>query len=426
VAVRNTYPDLLTTTANDWLDLFGPLGRFTQGGMEPPLHALKFQLEDGTRVESELYFIALDRPAHIRKLRGLQITFAWLNEVKELARPILDMIDLRTGRYQPYGADPKWHGVFGDTNAPDTDHWYYTLAEEDRPEGFVFYRQPGALIRHNGQWVMNPDAENVENLPGRTFYYLDGMQGKREDWIKVNFANEYGFVKDGKPIYEEYRDDVHCRPFEFHPRWPIHIGLDFGLTPAATISQRSQFGAWRTRYELVTREMGATNFAIELGHFLREKRIMPEQIAAITGDPAGDQRGHDSEESSVFSILSANGIKAKPARTQDPVIRRDAIGNKMTRMIDGQPAYQVHPDCRVLRKAHQGAYCYRRMQVTGMERFKDAPDKNEWSHVAEAEQYAAIGAGEGAELLRAAVQGQVRWNNQRAITDYDMFGGNKR
>ncbi len=36
--------------------------------------------------------------------------------------------------------------MLGDTNAPDEDHWYYRLAEETRPEGWEFFRQPGGLL----------------------------------------------------------------------------------------------------------------------------------------------------------------------------------------------------------------------------------------------------------------------------------------
>lgn len=401
VAVRNTYPDLFTTTIGDWLALFAGLGKFNGGGLEPPHHEIRFELEDGTTAECLLHFIAFDRPAHVRKARGLPLTFAWLNEVKELSLAVVDMLDLRTGRYRPNGQEPSWHGMFGDTNAPDLDHWYWKFAEEDRPQGWAFHRQPGGLVKVGAQWVINPDAENIANLPGKEAYYLDGMQGKREDWIAVNFGNQYGFVKDGKPIYEEYRDDVHCREFELNPRWDVHIGLDFGLTPAATISQRSPMGQWRTRYEVVTREMGATNFARVLGQFLRDKHL-DDRITSITGDPAGEQRGQDEDESTVFKILAKEGIHARPAHTQDPTTRREAIAQKMVALIDGEPGYLVHPECKVLRKAHQGAYCYRRLEVSGMDRFKDVPDKTEWSHVAEAEQYAALGAGEGRAVVRPA------------------------
>jgi len=65
-AVRNTYPDLETTTITDWLELWGDLGKFTNGN--PPIHKLKFNLDDGTEVHSDMIFLALDRQDAIKKL----------------------------------------------------------------------------------------------------------------------------------------------------------------------------------------------------------------------------------------------------------------------------------------------------------------------------------------------------------------------
>ena len=67
--------------------------------MSPPEHHLNFKLKDGTTVDAELIFLALDRPNCVKKLRGAQLTFAWLNEVKELDKSIFDMAYARCGRY---------------------------------------------------------------------------------------------------------------------------------------------------------------------------------------------------------------------------------------------------------------------------------------------------------------------------------------
>jgi len=129
-AVRNTYSDLLTTTVKDWLSLYGELGKYSDGNKKPPTQKLDFDLEDGTTVHAELVFIALDRPDSVKKLRGSQVTGFWLNEMKELPKAVVDMADLRHGRYPSKasgGVTPTWHGMLGDTNAPDDDHWYYNL-----------------------------------------------------------------------------------------------------------------------------------------------------------------------------------------------------------------------------------------------------------------------------------------------------------
>lgn len=396
-AIRNTYPDLLGTTAKDWLEMFGDIGRFVKSGYETPTHHLSFMLEDGTTVQSDVIFLALDRVEHVRKLRGLQLTAAWLNEMKELPFGVVQMIDLRVGRF-PQDVWPSWYGIFGDSNAPDTDHWYYTKAEEEKPEGWEFFKQPGGLTRasEDSPWVENTEAENIQNLPRG--YYLNGAQGKTPDWIKVNLANEYGYVQDGKAVHPDYVDSVHCKPFDLVKDAGLRIGLDFGLTPAAIFGQRTTTGQWLWRRELVTEDTGILRFAAELKRVLNE-HYAGWPIASITGDPAGDQRqAADNEERTVFQILEANGIKAEPAFTNQFTVRAEAANATLRRLIDGKPGLLIHPDCKVTRKGMAGGYCFRRMKVAGDERYRDEPDKNRFSHPCEAGHYMLMGGGEGHAL----------------------------
>lgn len=399
VCVRNTYPDLFSTTIKDWLDMFEGLGRFKQGGKEPPTHFLKFDLPDGTKVDAEIVFLALDREEHVKKLRGLQATWAWINEAKELPFSIVSMLDLRVGRY-PKDVRPTWYGIFGDTNAPDNDSWYFRLAEEMRPEGWKFLRQPGGIVRQSPDhpWRPNEQAENVHNLPRD--YYKNGAQGKQQNWVLVNLANEYGFVGDGRPIWPDYVDSTHCKVFELVPGLPLHIGLDFGLTPAAVIGQQMPSGQVRWRYEIVTTDTGVGRFARILKDFLAEK-CRGFSIATITGDPAGDQRQPgDNEERTVFQLLAVEGVIALPAPfNNDFTIRTEAVAKPLRTMIDGVAAVVIHPDMRVTRKGMQGAYKFRKLLVAGEDRYEEKPVKNAYSHPCEALQYGHLGMGFGHAVI---------------------------
>jgi hypothetical protein len=73
--------------------------------------------------------------------------------------------------------------------------------------------------------------------------------------------------------------------------------------------------------------------------------------------------------------------------------RLEAVRQQLTRLVDGKPALIVSPSCTALRKALSGGFHYRRMRVAGTERFSDLPDKGEYSHIADALQYALLGAG---------------------------------
>ncbi len=115
IAARNTYSELFSTTIKDWIEVHGDLGEFKQGNKEPPTHRLEFKLEDGTTVKSEVIFIAFDRPEHVKKARGIQTTWVWLNEAKEHSKSVVDMLDLRCGRYPSMkeGVKPTHYGMLG-------------------------------------------------------------------------------------------------------------------------------------------------------------------------------------------------------------------------------------------------------------------------------------------------------------------------
>lgn len=380
--IRNTYPELRTTTIKSWHQWVSPSrGRWVDTG--PPMQHI---VDD--ELDLEVIFLALDRPQDIAKLLSMELTGAWINEAREVPKAVVDGLTGRVGRYPSMlMGGSSWSGIIADTNPPDNDHWWYKLAEEKKPEGWRFFRQPSGL---------SADAENRKHLPPN--YYERQVAGKDPDWVKVYVHGEYGFVRDGKPVYPEFKDSVHVQDFELLPNTPLYVGIDFGLTPAATIAQRTPMGQWRVVGELVTQDMGAVRFAEVLRRTL-EDEYAGYDIAKVTGDPAGDTRAQ-TDETTPFQILRANGIPAVPACTNDFIRRRESVAVACSRLIDGSAGLLVHPRCQLLRKAMAGGYSYKRVQVGGEERYRDVPDKNHYSHVAESLQYLLVGGGESQNLLR--------------------------
>jgi hypothetical protein len=401
--VRNTYRELSDTTVKTWLFWVdeGQFGPFNHTGME---HHICFDLEDGTTVDCEVLFRALDKPQDIKKLLSLELTGAWVNEAKEVP---LTLVEALGDRVERYPANCSWCGVFMDTNPPDSDHWWYRLAEEDRPEGWEFFRQPGGLIEVDGKFLPNPSAENLRVLDedGNILvhgiprdYYTKRMSGKAPAHIRVYYCAQYGFVQDGKPVYPEYVDKLHA--LEEEPNvlpGLIYVGIDFGLTPAAVLGQRKTSGGWQWINELVTQDMGQVRFAELLKGMVQGE--YQNHTFEFFGDPAGVQRAQ-TDERTPFDILKAAGIPARPAPTNDFTIRRESVAAACGRIIDGVPGLQISPRCVNLRKGMAGAYQYKRLQVSGDERYQDVPDKGKFSHVCEAAQYLMVGAGEGKQLIR--------------------------
>jgi hypothetical protein len=391
--IRNTYRELKDTTLKTWLEWFPEdvFGKFNHGDMRHNINI--------SNIHMEVIFRALDKPKDIAKLLSLELTGAWINEAREVPKGILDTLTDRVRRFPPKReGGATYPGIIMDTNPPDDDSWWYRLAEMETPNGWEFYRQPGGLTEEDGIFIENPHGENTKNLDDH--YYLVGMAGKDPDYIRVYYCGQYGFVREGKPVWGEYIDHIHCpgNIYEPNPLLPIYIGIDFGLTPAASIGQRTINGKWVIFDELVTEDMGTTNFAKLLGQMLRAK--YPDFRFDIYGDPAGDVRSQ-TDEKTPFQILRKYGINAKPAYTNDFLIRRDAVGNALTLMVEGRPGFEITPQAKILRKAMNGGYCYKRMQVSGADKFADRPDKNKYSHVAESLQYMFIGAGEGFSVVRS-------------------------
>lgn len=408
VVIRNTFPELMSTTAKDFMTIFEDMGTYKGGGLEPPSYTMTFNMKDGTSVHHEMLFIALDMPKHVKKLRGHQFTWAWLSEAKELSKEIVDMADMRRGRYpslQLGGVIPTWSGMIGDTNQCDEDHWLYHYQEVLAPRGeledWAFFVQPGGVIKKHGRWVRNPKAENLANLdllaPG---YYDKRIQGKAEDWIKVNLGNEYGFVSDGKPVHPEYTDSLHsCENVDHLPTEPIVLGFDFGRTPACAILQLIG-QSWYCLDEYCATGMSAARFAPGLLSYLNQNYPGCEFIG--WGDPAGNNAG-EVVENSAIEILNLNGIPCEPAPSQDPLQRRAAVSQPLTTVgMNGRPRLMICKKAAMIRKGLAGKFCYRRLQVAGDEKFMDAPDKNAWSHPVEALEYGLLGEGEGIEELMSA------------------------
>jgi hypothetical protein len=386
VATRNTYGELTTTTLRTWLDWF-PEDRFGKVVHGAPIEQVcKWPLADGTQVELTMWFLALDRPEHVKKLLSLEITGGWMNEGREQPKAILDALTGRVGRY-PSKRDggATWFGVIADTNSPDTDHWWYTL-DEQRPEEFAFFAQPAGD---------GPEAENVENLP--PLYYERLKAGKTEEWIRVYVKGDYGYVQDGKPVYPEFRSNLHVGDFDLIKGLPLYGGMDFGLTPAGLWAQRKPNGQILIHRELVSEDMGVKRF----GALWRQETNLHYPnvpIERITGDPAGNARGDD--ELDTFQVLKGEQVHAVPAFTNSFTIRREAFAAPMTRLVDGLPGILIHRRCKRLIKALAGGYHFKRVQVAGSERYHDAPDKDMHSHVAEAGQYLLLGMGAARDLRR--------------------------
>ena len=394
--VRNTTPELRTTTLNtykQWIpESISPVTLH-------PIISTKINqpMPDGTKIESEIIFLAIDREEDVKKFGSLEVTGIFMNESRELVFKLVKTARERIGRYPsvidgyrdvyddngvltydaPKERDDngdlvlddsgefqykpcKRKALLMDTNPPDDEHWWYQLAEEgclrasedkalaikQTKKIFEFFDGPSPLIKEDGgTYAPNPKAENIKHLPGGFQYYLDMIAGNTEDHINVQVLGNYGMIRSGKPVYPQFNDQVHVSSDHFLPidGLPIGIGWDFGLTPSCIFAQLTPTGQLRVVAELVSDEMSVREFARDVVKPYMQHNFSGFEIAFSMADPAGNNRGEGEGKTSI-GILNDDDISheedylhmgfiTEPAPTNDPGKRVDAVARFLTKLV---------------------------------------------------------------------------------------------
>ena len=391
--VRATYPALRSTVIKSWKDWFKD--QITIVYSSPISGKIAMDLPDGTKLDIEIFFLALDKEDDINKLQSLELTGCHINEAAEVTKSILDMVRTRINRY-PAKKDggPTRPFVLLDYNSVSIDHWLYVIAEEAQPPRHSFYSQPPAMIFNGKDYTVNPYADNLVNLPDG--YYDDMVLGSEEDFINVFILNNYGNLRQGKPVYGAYDDKIHASNSSIQPLQgvPLIIGVDVGLTPAAAFTQLDSTGRMIVLQEIVTDDKSVQEFADSFLWPTIHNKYGKHKFELVV-DPAARNRSQN-DKRSAMDILVKAGLPVRLARTNEPLARREAVSYFLLRrggfLLDGQ-------QCPTLRKGFISEYKFEKIRGNAFTpRYKEKPEKNIFSHVADALQYAAMELSEGRTL----------------------------
>ena len=261
----------------------------------------------------------------------------------------------------------------------------------------------------------NPNAENTNNLPRG--YYLRQTGGKKESWIRQNLGNEFVHHSDGRPIHPDFNEQYHVADLAPLPSVPLYLGMDWGRTPACVICQQQPNGQWFVLEEIVMDNAGSDKLGATVKRVLTA-RYSGFHVSAATGDPSGTAMAQTRDETPIELFSLYSGIQAMPAHTNDFDLRVASLDNLLTQIIEGQPAIMIDRACQNLIGGLAGAYQFRRVQVTGTERYHDQPDKGPTSHITEALHYALLGAGESDMLFTQAWESEL---NDMPEYNYAIF-----
>jgi hypothetical protein len=338
-------------------------------------------------------FIALDRPEDVRKIKSLELTGCYINELSEVPQAALAHMKGRVNRYpsRAFCHEPYWSGIIADTNPPADDHWIHKDFEEQQFDGHKLFKQPPGLLKNeDGLWVRNPNADNAAHLPDD--YYEKLALGQSKEFIKVFCLGEYGSVGFGKLVYPEFNTDIHAVDhLDAIQGEGLIIDWDFGLTPACTVQQITSRGQLLILKEYVGEGMGIRSFAENIVIPGLKKDFPYCKVSLSVGDPAGNHRSEVFEEMSCIGELNSLGIPTIAAKTNDLAPRIAALRYFLNRMIDGKPALQLDKKkCPTLYKGFAKEYVYDRLAVAGEERYRDKPTKNMCSHPMNALEYGCL------------------------------------
>lgn len=395
LVIRDTYRNLERTTIPSWLEwLPKETGEFRGGSSgEPGRHHIVQPLADGSVLDLEVLFIAIQDWDIEDVFRGFPTTFIYVNEADRLSMDVIHVGRSRLGRYPAMRhAGPTWSGMWCDFNAPNWGEPIDEFFISDRPDGVAFFEQPSGL---------SPEAENMQNLPDG--YYEEQMNGQPEHWVGRFVRNELGHSREGKPVYPEMSMRIHVSRVSLQPlrQKKILVSADAGRSPAFTFMQKDFRGQIRILREIVLEDVGAKPAGERLADAAAE--FYPRfEIVGVCDPAAANPTETSADDDDVWMeiVSRSSGIRFRPARTNKAEVRRQGMRQCLTTMLSADtPAILISHECTVLARALAHGFRYPRRKLTA-DLYHETPEKNGYSHVAEAAEYGVLELTGFAEIMQ--------------------------
>lgn len=386
--IRQSYQQLSKNTVNTIRTILGGLVSVSDG--KPPTAHAKFPLADGTSVELDFVFYALESPGAANDALGAEFTIAVFDEVSSMAdEDLVTTFISRLGRYPSPAYGQRNDAIvcaLGATNGPLKAHWLYQWSQGLRNDLFAMiskrigrnyfklFRQPPALILNpDGTYDPNPAAENIDHLPGGHSYYYSMLTRPKKD-IQAYVLGEFADLSAGKVVYTAFRTDFHVIPqAKFLAQWGktgvIGLTFDFGRTPVCLCWKDLPGGGI-----VVFDEFTAADVSIDTmwQNVVRPALLerYPRCVAGRSGFTTGDPSGFDISqvvELSPYQVLQQHGldIEFPGGERKDKLEPRiEAVRQRLTRLdgVEGNPMLQVTDNCVQLIEALSSTYIYKEIR----------------------------------------------------------------
>ncbi|WP_127523657.1 hypothetical protein [Mesorhizobium sp. Z1-4] len=465
-AIRDTYREMAKTALATWLEFFPKGGPYTasdkdafSGGQDRPVkHVLEWDIlrpwyagkglweKRKTVIRLEMEFGAIGEQNLDSFFKGYEISMGWLNECDLVHEDAPGRLYGRTGRYPPRSEIMEWEAerlgttedpdsgaetmnvpriVCGDYNPPDESNWTYKrhIEEPEKWPGYNFFQQPSGL---------SPQAENRIGK-SRKQYEEEERQfgGPDTPESRRNVHGMYAPKASGTVIFSRFnvlrnRAD---QPLRIVKELPFYVGMDAGGRPAAKIAQIMPNGQLRHLREVISDAKivtGPSRFAENVMEVLL-RDFAGMRCAGAWADPSSwygaDKKA--GELAWVETVSMALQIPILPTASNDLGARFEAVDWYLGDIDANTPRMLVDPSCIYTIRGYVSQYQLTKnssaSKTDGLQ-----VEKNEYSHIIEADQYLCYGyRGPVAVKKEAAQMGRsgnvVPIRSVTAKSDFDVF-----
>lgn len=270
--------------------------------------------------------------------KSYQIAGFMIDEANEVDEDIYKRLKDRMRQMLPNRNRPRYQSILC-LNPTEEDHWI--------PQTFLYKK----LTNH--ELFQSTTFDNKANLPPN--YVEELQQMYAPDVLQRLLYGVFGKVHKGRPVYPQFKIEVHMKPVQFNPDLPLIRGWDFGYNHPAVLW--AQLHGRQLR--LLGEKMGKK---IYLDRFI-EDEVLPYERSVFgkvykyidVCDPHGASETDKGKTS--LGILNEHMIFPKFKRiTIEEGIK--AVNFHLD-TIDAQsrlPNFLVHPRCRIMVDGLKGGY----------------------------------------------------------------------
>jgi hypothetical protein len=308
---RDTLPQLRTTTQAAFFNILPSELLLDYNKLER-----KVLVRSSGKEPSTIYFHPLDDP---ERYKSLNLGFFAIDEGDCLQE---EMFNILIGRLRHPLPNIRYSGMIA-SNPTTTHHWLYKKFFEATDPDYALFRAK--------------THDNVENLP---VGYIERLRKSyAPDWQKRYLEGEPGIVQTGSPVFTPFRVETHVRPVTHKQGRLINRGWDFGFhSPVCVWTEFDELGRFLVLDSLLGHDEDLHKFADRV--IQKSNADYPMAKFKDYCDPAGVFK----KDTGKSSIQVLNDKRIYPTyRFSKPEERAAEIRRLMEKLIQGEPAFQIHP-----------------------------------------------------------------------------------